>query len=127
MKWVGSDELSWRWRHELVEETCNTELLKEIDDAVTKERERLSTRKDAYAEAEFDEDDATAADDNAQATDDEQLLGRGAPRVRNRPQRLIFHIREEQLTDAVDVAYKIVLRRIVAEAYYMHDYDDWLT
>ena len=34
IKWRGSNEISPRWRHELVKETTNAELLQEIKDAV---------------------------------------------------------------------------------------------
>ena len=109
LKWVDFDELGWRWAHELRRETTNAELLTEIEEAVNAERTRLNvTKRDAYAEHE-DDDAGVEATPNSEPP----LLGRGAPRERAAPARLIFHLSDvyalaEQLADAA--RYKVVRR-----------------
>jgi hypothetical protein len=55
LKWRGYSELTFRWRHELVRETTNLELLSEIETAVTQERDRLRAQQRAYAEDEVED------------------------------------------------------------------------
>ena len=40
LKWKGHASITWRWRHELVKETTNAELLSEIENAVQAARDR---------------------------------------------------------------------------------------
>ena len=49
IRWKGFNELTWRWRHELVSETSNAEVTEQIEAAVAHERARCATvAKDAY-------------------------------------------------------------------------------
>ena len=86
IKWRNHDEVTFRYRHELVNETNNPELLQEIEDAVQEERARLrAQRGQAAADAEMEDmppQDAPAASNEQQ---DEPQLGRGQ-RVRTRAQ-----------------------------------------
>ena len=52
IKWRNYDKLSWEWRHDLVAQSCNAELLSEIEAAVARERERLSATRALDAEVE---------------------------------------------------------------------------
>ncbi|MDC0525347.1 DDE-type integrase/transposase/recombinase [bacterium] len=52
IKWRHYDELTWRWRHELVQETSNAEVLEQIEQAVTAERARLQALRHEGAEVE---------------------------------------------------------------------------
>jgi len=109
LKWAGYDELSWRWRHELVAETTNHELLKEIEDAVAAERERVkATHKDAYAEQEEELD---AEPPLAQEEQPEEPLGRGAPRQRRAPDRYVALVIND---DSLGILYDRALRRLHA-------------
>jgi hypothetical protein len=60
LKWRGYDELLYRWRHELVKETTNLELLGEIDAAVADARERYRAQHSSYAEQDDEQDDDTS-------------------------------------------------------------------
>jgi len=40
IKWKGYDEISWRWRHQLVKEITDTQLLSDIEDEVNAARDR---------------------------------------------------------------------------------------
>lgn len=90
IKWSGSPELTWRWAHELKAETSNDELLQNIENVISIEREKLrATRKDNYAEQEetFNEPPPPTT-----AEQPVEQLGRGAPRVRSRPDRLVMSV-----------------------------------
>ena len=90
IKWSGSPELTWRWAHELRAETSNDELLQNIENVISIEREKLrATRKDNYAEQEetFDEPPPPAVTEQPV-----EQLGRGAPRARSRPDRLVMYV-----------------------------------
>ena len=54
IKWRGSNEISPRWRHELVKETTNAELLQEIKDAV--DAARSAARHEHAHDSESDDD-----------------------------------------------------------------------
>ena len=112
LKWVGHDELSWRWRHELANETKNEELLKEMEDAVALERDRMrATRKDGYSEQE---DELAPEAPPAQDEQPDEPLGRGAPRQRRAPDRYVAAIAED--AQMKDVLYSCALRRLRAHA-----------
>ena len=109
LKWVGHEELSWRWRHELVTETTNAELLKEIEDAVTAERDRIkATRKDAYSEQE---EELEAEPPPAQEEQPDEPLGRGAPRQRRAPDRYVALVMDD---DSLEVLYNYAVRHLHA-------------
>ena len=116
LKWEGSADLTWRWRHELVIETTNEELLKEIDAAVEFERERVkATRVDAYAEQE-DEFDEGMPDSPQEET--EEPLGRGAPRERKPPERYMLHVDtqpDDDIARGLSEYYSLGLRYLTAK------------
>ena len=63
IKWVGSDEISWRWRSQLVKETKNAQLLKEIEEAVNAARSRHNAERygrEVSSEDSAEEDDFEA-------------------------------------------------------------------
>ena len=89
IRWKGSEELTWRWRHELVSETSNAEILEQIEAAVAHERVRCATvAKDAYAENEEEFIEDVPQVDLAEQP--EEPLGRGAPQERKAPTRFAF-------------------------------------
>ena len=109
LKWAGHDELSWRWRHELVTETTNAELLKEMENAVTAERNRIkATRKDVYSEQE---EELEAEPPPAREEQPEEPLGRGAPRQRRAPDRYVALVMDD---DSLEVLYDHAVRRLRA-------------
>jgi hypothetical protein len=86
IKWRNSDEITFRYRHELVNETTNPELLQEIEDAVQEERARLrAQRGQAVDDAEMEDTPPQDAPDADNEQQDEPQLGRGH-RVRTRAQ-----------------------------------------
>ena len=88
IKWSGHDELTWRWRHELIKESSNAEVLQQVDDAVAAEKLRLEqTKSDSYAENDDELQDASSEVE-------EPLLGRGAPRLRKTPDTFKFAVFE---------------------------------
>ena len=123
IRWQGADELTWRWRHELIRETSNEEILRELDAAVASERERTRTRKDTYAEEEPEDDETDGP--SLEPTSSDELLGRGAPRVRNPPTRFVFAISEDDYAMAISRAYDHTLRRLAAVVYSLDDLHDY--
>jgi hypothetical protein len=61
IKWVGYDDITPRWRHELVKECSNAELLRDIDAAVQAARERYNAEH-GYVEDDADDEGPTASD-----------------------------------------------------------------
>ena len=120
LKWKDSEELTWRWAHELRAETLNAELLSSVETAIAAERAKLQAiRKDSYAQQEDEFEEPSPAD-----IAEPELLGRGAPRVRNRPDRLVLSVSESRynLLDAPEVlstAYHGALRRLSAAKFYL--------
>jgi hypothetical protein len=57
LKWTGFADLGWRWRHELVRETSNPELLEEVDKAVVDARERWRVERGRLTPDDDDDDD----------------------------------------------------------------------
>ena len=123
IKWVGSEEPTWRWRHELSKETSNPEVLKWMDEAVTKERDRRNTSNNDYAQQE--EEDVIEVPGN----DEEAPLGRGAPRARAPPAYFMFMLAEDHVPPALELARSSTLVRISACMAYLspsHEYLDML-
>ena len=83
--WKGypADQASPRWRHELVQEISDPDLLKQIDDAVQTCKERADAERGA-ASAEAD-DDMEPVPPPAPAEQNDEPLGRGAPRHGHKP------------------------------------------
>ena len=83
--WKGypADQASPRWRHELVQEVSDPSLLKQIDDAVQACKERADAERGAIS-AEAD-DDMEPVPPPAQTEQDDEPLGRGAPRRGHKP------------------------------------------
>ena len=85
LKWRNYDELTFRWRHELVRESANQELLREIDDAVAKERARLHAQHSSYAEDDAEDwstppqNDMPVEHASAPGPISNRLRSRGAP------------------------------------------------
>ena len=75
IKWKGYDEITWRWRHELIKETSNDEILKQIDDAVAQERLRYGASITHAGDSEVE--DAAPGEAGAVAEPQAALLGRG--------------------------------------------------
>ena len=57
LKWKGYDEVSYRWRHDLVKETTNQELLDEIQTAVTLAKARYDAEHGLQPEDEDSDED----------------------------------------------------------------------
>jgi hypothetical protein len=107
IKWSGSPDLTWRWAHELRAETSNDELLQNIETVISIEREKLrATRKDNYAEQEetFEEPPPTAVVEQPA-----EQLGRGAPRVRNRPDRLVMSVTSPGARRVPDLPNRLIM------------------
>ena len=120
IKWQGHDELTWRWRHELVKETTNDEILQGIENAVSAERVKRTTQSGNYAEEE-DEFDEGAPDTHV-----DEPLGRGAPRDRQQPDRLVFHVAEADWARVLSTAHDLSLRRLRATMAFLspvHEYE----
>ena len=63
LKWKDSEELTWRWAHELRAETLNADLLNNMETAIAAERARLqAVRKDAYAQQDDEFEEPSPAD-----------------------------------------------------------------
>ena len=119
IRWKGFNELTWRWRHELVSETSNAEVTEQIEAAVAHERARCATvAKDACAESE--EEFVEDAPQNL-AEQPEEPLGRGAPRERKAPTRFAFMMMDtsEAVLTMTNVVREIVSQRLRACAHYL--------
>ena len=117
----GYAELTWRWRHELVAETSNAEVLQQIETAVSNERRRVATTTtDAYAEHEEEFTEEAPADITSEPVAPESL-GRGAPRDRKAPTRFTFAMLETPTTlaRAVGEVRSIVCRSLRAYTHYL--------
>ena len=121
IRWQGHAKLTWRWRHELVAETTNAEVLQQIETAVAAERQRVATTTtDAYAEQEEDFNEEVPADVLSE-TAAPQPLGRGAPRDRKAPTRFAFAMLETStaLARAVGEVRSIACRSLRACTHYL--------
>ena len=121
IRWQGYAKLTWRWRHELVAETSNAEVLQQIETAVSNEKRRVATTTtDAYAEHEEEFDEEAPADILSEPVA-HQPLGRGAPRDRKAPTRFTFAMLETPtiLARAVGEVRSIVCGNLRACAHYL--------
>lgn len=119
IRWKGFDELTWRWRHELVSETSNAEVLEQIEAAVAHERARCTTTvKDAYAE---NEEDFVEDAPEQLAEQPGEPLGRGAPRERKAPTRFTFMMTDtpKVALTVMDIVREVVSKRLRACAHYL--------
>ena len=51
IKWLGHEELTWRWRHEVLKESSKADVLQQIEKAIVYEKLQLEqTKSDTYAQ-----------------------------------------------------------------------------
>jgi hypothetical protein len=70
IKWKNWPDLTWRYRHDLVKETTNAEILKEMEDAVEEVRRR---NRETYQRQTEDDEEANPPL-STQEQDDEPTL-----------------------------------------------------
>ena len=89
IKWEGSEEITFRWRHELVEELSDEGTLKEIEDAVAVEKATTSTQRGGPPET--DDADLTEKQDTAVYIDpaDDRPISQRLRRVRAAPVAMV--------------------------------------
>ena len=91
-KWQGYDELTWRWAHLRKENTADSEVIKEMEEAISKERIRTNSLRTAPP----DEEDITEEpDDGHDIPPDLESQGQDGPeglissRLRSRQQLML--------------------------------------
>ena len=121
IQWQGYDDITWRWRHELVSEISDEKLLSDIADAVDTER-----RTTAVTHGSLPDDDqepevsspAQSPDPFTEPADDRPISQRlrrnritraltvntlmAAPEILQISDLLLSHLRDEMLTLSVD-------------------------
>ena len=120
IKWRNSEGITFRYRHELVRETNNPELLQDIENAVQEERARIQAQRGQAADdAEMEDMPPQDAPEAADEQPDEPQLGRGH-RVRTRAQPY----QPAMLVEVDDVSSPLVLLHSMVKAsalYVDHD------
>ena len=70
LKYRNSDQITWRWRNELLQETSNPELIREINDESARARARYEAERGRAPEVDPSDDDQPPTPD---ADDDQEV------------------------------------------------------
>ena len=120
IKWVGYPELTWRWRHELVQETLNDELLSEIENAVIIARQRHQAQY-GHADDECGQDDTggvapdiTDSNTTKPLADTAGDLPDDRPLAQRRPRRgsTLAAVLPEQFASETDALSQLAYQRL---------------
>ena len=118
---MATPELTWRWRHELVQETLNDELLSEIENAVTIARQRHQAQY-GHADDEYGQDDTggvapdiTNSSTTKPLADTAGDLSDDRPLAQRRPRRsplLAAVLPEQQFASETDALSQLAYQRL---------------